>query len=64
MSDTVIVPGAFGPLFVAAVSALAVGLVWRYGRASLAARPASTQPRTGPSNRDSASADPTVVSEP
>ncbi|MBO4249389.1 hypothetical protein IL252_16380 [Halomicrobium sp. IBSBa] len=63
MSDTVIVPGAFGPLFVAAVSALAVGLVWRYGRASLAARPASTQ-RTAPSSRDSASADPTVVSEP
>ncbi|WP_372480045.1 hypothetical protein ACAH01_01725 [Halomicrobium sp. HM KBTZ05] len=64
MSDTVIVPGAFGPLLAAVVSALTAGFVWRYGRTSPAARPTSTQPRTGPSSRDSATADPTVVSEP
>lgn len=57
-------PVPFTVLLAAVVSALAVVLVWRYGRASLAPRPVYTQSRSGPSSRDTTDADPAVASEP
>jgi len=57
-------PIPFGVLLAAVVSALAAVVVWRYGRASLAARPVHASPRPGSSSRDATKADPTVVSDP